>query len=239
MSDLRRFFVDKITEPLIIEGEEFRHAVNVLRIKEQDKILVCDNSGYEYTCVVEKINKKDLEISVECKSLSQTEPKNKVMLIFGYLKGDKSELVVQKAVELGITEIVVFNSKYCSAYMNENKLSRLNKVSMEASKQCGRAISPKVVYADTFEEALNLGSQYKNKLFACEFAEKNQVDFNRLCGSTAVVIGSEGGFSKEESELASEKGYQTVYLGKRILRAETASIALCSIIMHSLKEFEN
>lgn len=238
MSDLRRFFVDKITQPLIIEGEEFCHAVNVLRIKENDKILVCDNSGYEYTCSVEKINKKDLELGILSKNLSQTEPKTDVTLIFGYLKGDKSELVVQKAVELGIKDIVVFNSEYCSAYMNENKLARLNKVSMEASKQCGRAISPKVSYADTFEQALNLGCKCENKLFACEFAEKNQVDFNSLNGSTTIVVGSEGGFSKEEADLAYEKGYKTVFLGRRILRAETASIALSSIIMYSLKELE-
>lgn len=239
MSDLRRFFVEEIKEPLIIEGEEFRHAVNVLRIKETDKIIVCDNSGYEYTCEVKEINKKHLSLSILSKKASETEPKNDVMLIFGYLKGDKSELVVQKAVELGVKEIVVFNSKYCSAYMNENKLLRLNKVSMEASKQCGRAIAPKVVYSDTFEGALNLGLKCENRLFACEFAEKNQVDFKGLNGSTAVVIGSEGGFSKEESDLAYEKGYQTVYLGKRILRAETASISLLSIIMYSLSEFDS
>ena len=238
MSDLRRFFVDKITSPLIIEGEEFRHAVNVLRIKEGDEIIVCDNSGYEYISTVSKINKKDLELEVIDKRLSDTEPKTDVTLIIGYLKGDKTELVVQKAVELGVKNIVVFNSKYCSAYMNENKLLRLNKVSIEASKQCGRAVYPTVVYCDDFKSALEIGAKSKNKLYACEFAEKNQVDFNSLNGSTAVVVGSEGGFSKEEADLALELGYQTVFLGKRILRAETAGIALTAIIMHSLKEFE-
>ena len=238
MSDLRRFFVDKITSPLVIYGEEFRHAVNVLRIKEGDEIIVCDNSGYEYISTVSKINKKDLELQVIDKRLSDTEPKTDVTLIIGYLKGDKTELVVQKAVELGVKHIVVFNSKYCSAYMNENKLLRLNKVSIEASKQCGRAVYPTVVYCDDFKSVLEIGAKSKNKLFACEFAEKNQVDFNSLNGSTAVVVGSEGGFSKEEADLALELGYQTVFLGKRILRAETAGIALTAIIMHSLKEFE-
>ena len=238
MSDLRRFFVSEITSPLIIDGEEFRHAVNVLRLKEGDEIIVCDNSGYEYISAVSKINKKDLELTVTSKRLSETEPKTEVTLIAGYLKGDKTELVVQKAVELGVKNIVVFNSKYCASYMNDNKLARLNKVSAEASKQCGRAVYPTVVYCDTFKEALQIGAKSKNKLFACEFAEKNQVDFNSLSGSTSVVVGSEGGFSKEEADLAFEMGYQTLFLGKRILRAETASIALTGIIMHRLGELD-
>ena len=238
MADLRRFFVEKISAPCVIDGEEFKHAVSVLRIKEGEDIIICDNSGKEYISKVEKINKKDFVANVISVRESKTEPKNKVGLIAGYLKGDKTELVVQKAVELGLNEIIVFSSKFSSAFMNDNKLARLNKVSVEASKQCGRAIAPKVYYAETFEKALNYGNTYKNKLFACEFADKNQVDFNSLNGDTVIVVGSEGGFSKEESDLALSCGYQTVFLGKRILRAETASIVLSGIVMHSLKEME-
>ncbi len=238
MSDLRRFFVDKISDEIVIEGEEFRHAVSVLRIRENDEIIVLDNTGYEYLSAVTKIDKKSLTIKVNSKSLSQNEPKNNVCLVIGYLKGDKTELVVQKAVELGVKEIVVFNSEFSSAYINENKLLRLNKVSQEASKQCKRAIAPKVVYKDTFALALDYVKGYENKLFACEFASENKADFSSLKGSTAVVVGSEGGFSKEESDLALNLGFTTVYLGKRILRAETAGIALTAIIMHALKELE-
>ncbi len=238
MSDLRRFFVEEIKEPLIIEGEEFRHAVNVLRIKENEEILVCDNSGYEYLSKVEKINKKDFEISILEKRENTLETSEEVTLIAGYLKGDKTELVVQKAVELGVKKIVVFSSKFSSSYMNDNKLLRLNKVSIESAKQCGRAVAPKIIYEEDFESALKRGETAKNRLFACEFADKNEVDFTSLKGSTAIVVGSEGGFSKEEFELSREMGYKTVFLGKRILRAETASIALVSIIMHSLGELK-
>ncbi len=238
MSDLRRFFVTDISEELIIDGEEFRHAVSVLRIKENEQIIVCDNSGFEYIGTVTAINKKDMAVSITEKRESVTEAKNSVTLIAGYLKGDKTELVVQKAVELGVKNIVVFDSEFSSAYINDNKLGRLNRVSVEAAKQCGRAIAPPVSYADTFEKAHMYGESCENKLFACEFATKNEVDFHSLKGDTAVVVGSEGGFSKAEYETALEKGYKTVFLGKRILRAETASIALCSIIMHSLGELD-
>lgn len=241
MSDLRRFFLDskiEIGDTITMGDEEFRHVVNVLRAKVGESILLCDNTGYEYTATITAIEKKSLTAKVEHCEFSQTEPKNKVVLIAGYLKGDKTELVVQKAVELGVNKIVVFNSKFCSAFMNDNKLARLNKVSVEASKQCGRAIAPSVEYADNFSDALQFGVQSENKLFACEFATKNEVDFSTLQGDTAIVVGSEGGFSEQEYQTALDLGYKTVYLGKRILRAETASIALCGIIMQALGELE-
>ena len=238
MSDLRRFFVPIVTDNTLIDGEEFRHAVSVLRIKVGERVILCDNSGVEYLGEVSEINKKDLIVKVTEKRNSQTEAKEEVILISGYLKGDKTELVVQKAVELGVKKIVVFNSKFCSAYMNENKLSRLNRVSVESAKQCGRAIAPEVIYADSLEEALEIGRKCNNKLFACEFADKNEVELKSIKGSTSIVVGSEGGFAPEEWELAKQRGYKTIYLGKRILRAETASIALASIVMNALGEFE-
>ena len=238
MAEFRRFFVDSVSAEFLVTGEEFQHAVNVLRIKVGENVIVCDNTGDEYFCVVKKINKKDFVLEVLSKSKSEVEAMTDVTLICGYLKGDKTELVIQKAVELGIKKIVVFSSRYSSAYMNDNKLTRLNRVSVESAKQCGRAIAPKVVYAENFSTALNFGNDCQNKLFACEFADKNAVDFAKLSGSTAIVVGSEGGFSQEESELAFNSGYETVYLGKRILRADTASIVLCGIIMHSLNELE-
>lgn len=239
MAGFRRFFTDSITGDCVtISGEEFTHAVSVLRIKENEDIIICDNSGFEYYAKIDKINKKDFSATIYDKKTNATEPKNKVILIIGFLKGDKTELVVQKAVELGVSEILVFSSQFSSAYINDNKLARLNRVSVEASKQCGRAVAPKVSYAEDLNTALLYGDKCKNKLFACEFATNNQVDFNSLDGDTAIVVGSEGGFSKEEYQLSLDLGYQTVYLGKRILRAETAGIALTSIVMFSLKEFE-
>lgn len=236
MSDFRRFFTSEING--VIDGDEFYHGVSVLRIKEGDEIIVCDNSGYEFLCAVEKVNKKDFTYAVKEKRFNDTEAKTEVTLIAGYLKGDKTELIVQKAVELGAKKIVVFSSKFSSAYMNENKLSRLNRVSVEASKQCGRAFAPTIEYAPDFESALEFGKSAKNKLFACEFGGEDKADLTSLNGSTAIVVGSEGGFSVDERDLAINKGYKVVYLGKRILRAETACIALSAIVMQALKEFE-
>lgn len=238
MSGFRRFFVDKVSDVTVVDGEEFKHAVSVLRIKVGEKIYICDSCGKEYVAEITSINKKEFLAKTLQESVNVCEPKSNVMLICGYLKGDKTELIVQKAVELGVNKIVTFSSEFSSAFMNDNKLNRLNRVAVEACKQCGRAKVPNVLYAETFEKALEYGNEYQNKLFACEFAESNKADLFNLNGSVAIVVGSEGGFSQKESELATSLGYQTVYLGKRILRAETACIALSAIVMHSLKEME-
>lgn len=237
MSGLKRFFVENIGETAELFGEEFEHAKNVLRLGVGDEVILLDNSGKEYTAVISQVEKKRMLLNVVRSEIGEREPKTKMLLAFGYLKNaDKNEFLVQKAVELGVSEIVVFSSEYSSAYMNANKLERLNKVSKEASKQCLRACAPVVTYCDSLEKALERGAEYEHKLFACEFASESKTDIKTLKGSTAIVIGSEGGFSRTEEEMASKLGYSSITLGKRILRAETAGVALTAIVAFSLGE---
>ena len=237
MSALKRFFVDKIEEVTELSGEEFEHAKNVLRLGVGAEVILLDNSGKEYTAVIAQAEKKRMILNVVREEVGEREAKTDVCLLFGYLKNaDKNEFIVQKAVELGVKEIVVFSSEFSSAYMNANKLERLNKVAKEAAKQCLRATAPNIVYADTLEKAVAMAEGYENKLFACEFATESKADVAALQGSTAIVIGSEGGFSREEELLANEKGFASVTLGKRILRAETAAVALTSVVMFALGE---
>ncbi len=239
MAGLKRFFVDKITEITELSGEEFEHAKNVLRIGVGAEVVLLDNSGKEYTAVVTQVDKKKMLLHVVREEVGNREPKTEVCLLFGYLKNaDKNEFIVQKAVELGVRKIGVFSSQYSSAYINANKLERLQKIAREASKQCLRSVAPEIVYFSTLEEALDFGGRSANKLFACEFAEKSEVTLSTLQGSTSVIVGSEGGFSPEEGELAKTKGYAFVTLGKRILRAETASVALTAVCMYALGEWE-
>lgn len=241
MSTPRRFFVENIDYPstatVAIEGEEFVHAKTVLRVEEGSEIILLDNSGSEYSAIVAKIEKRSLTAHITGVNVGEREASTPVYLLCGALKGDKTELVVQKATELGVMRIGVFNSKYCSAYMNGNKVERLNKVAREATKQCLRSVAPTVEYFDDFEAALASACDYKNKLFACEFARASDVDMSALSGSTAIVVGSEGGFAEEEFALAREGyGFAGVTLGKRILRAETAAVAMCSVVAYSLGE---
>ena len=239
MSALRRFFVDNIQPQTYLEGEEFEHAKNVLRIGVGAEIILLDNSGKEYTGVVAQVEKKRMLVNIVREEVGQREPLADVYLLFGYLKNaDKNEFIVQKAVELGVNRIAVFSSAYSSAYVNDNKIERLNKVSKEAAKQCLRSFAPKVEYFPTLTAALESANGYKDKLFACEFAEKSDIALTSLSKNCAIVIGSEGGFSREEAELAQKEGYAFVSLGKRILRAETAAISLTAVVMHALGEWQ-
>lgn len=236
MATTRRFFAENIGETAVLTGDEFSHAKNVLRLREGDEIVLLDGSGREYDAVICEVAKREMRCNVLRCRPSDKEPGTPVRLLVGALKGDKTELVVQKATELGASEIAVFSSRYCSAYMNENKLERLAKVAREAAKQCLRARAPHVEYFPSLKEALASCAAYENKLFACEFAEKSDADLRALRGSCALVVGSEGGFSPEEFQEARAAGFAGVTLGKRILRAETAAIAFLSVAMFLLGE---
>ncbi len=237
MSALKRFFVDSVQPTTELCGEEFEHAKNVLRLGEGAEVILLDNSGKEYTAVIAQVEKKRMLLNVVREEVGSREAATEVCLLFGYLKNaDKNEFIVQKAVELGVAKIGVFSSEYSSAYMNENKLERLNKVAKESAKQCLRSVAPTVVYYDKLSAALESAAGYDNKIFACEFATESKRDLATLQGSTAIVIGSEGGFSRAEEEFANGLGYASVTLGKRILRAETAAVALTSVVMFALGE---
>ena len=237
MAAPKRFFVENIAEEVELPISESRHARNVLRLAEGDEVTLFDGSGSEYSAVVTRADKNGVSVHVVRAQTSDREPKTDVFLLVGALKGDKTELVVQKATELGANRIGVFSSRYCAAYMNENKLQRLQKVAREAAKQCLRATVPAVEYMD-FSAALASCRDYENKIFACEFAQKSETDLKKIAGSCALVVGSEGGFSQEEAEEAHAAGFAWVSLGRRILRAETAAIALTSAVMFSLGEWQ-
>lgn len=237
MSGRKRFFIEKLDgENAVLEGDEFVHAKTVQRVDIGSEIILLDGSGKEYGAIVTGIDKRSLSAHIVSVSVGDREPKEDMYLLTGALKGDKSELVVQKATELGVSRIGIFSSEYCAAFMNENKLERIKKVAREAAKQCMRSKTPEIAYYSDFKSALQSASEYTNKLFACEFADSSETDLMKLKGSTAIVVGSEGGFSQTEANVAKENGFSFLTLGKRILRAETAAIALLSNVAYLLGE---
>lgn len=241
MSVPLRFFATGINYPacdeVTVDGEEFVHAVTVLRVAAGTEIILLDGSGKEYTALAERVDKRSLTARITGVRECRGEPRADIYLLCGFLKNaDKNETVVQKAVELGAGKIAFFGSEYGSAYMNGNKLERLNRVSREAAKQCLRARAPQVVYFPDIKSALGSADGYDLKIFAYESEERSQTDLSSPAGSVALVAGSEGGFSAEEYAYAKSLGFKGVTLGKRILRAETAAIALCVIAARALGE---
>lgn len=238
MAAPKRFFVDSVGgEEIVLTGDTYSHVRNVLRLREGDEIVLLDNSGKEYDAVIRACGKGFVTCSVLSERVSDKECRTDIALFAGFLKGDRTEFVVQKATELGVREIGLFTSRYCSAYPSENKLARLRKVAFEAAQQCLRSVAPDVRLYD-FSGAVRAADRYENKIFACEFAEKSETEIRGLRGSCALMVGSEGGFSREEFEEARRCGWAGVSLGKRILRAETAAVALTAITAYCLGEME-
>lgn len=229
-----RFFIDKKhieNDSLYITGDDARHIARSLRMAVGDEITVCDGEGYEYLSSLTKIRDDRCDCEIIRKSLSSHEPKSKITLFMAYPKSDKLETIIQKAVELGVTKIVPFESSRCikkpKAEKATEKTARLQRIADEAAKQCGRAILPKVSLPIDYKEAVKLASNHSLAIFCYE--GKGTKSLKEILDGTkdtpesiSVVVGSEGGFSKEEADIAAEAGILLANLGPRILRCETA-----------------
>ncbi|MBE7074508.1 MAG: 16S rRNA (uracil(1498)-N(3))-methyltransferase [Clostridiales bacterium] len=226
---MKKFFAKKVDNKFIFEGDELIH-FNVLRTKIGEQILCLSEDGFDYLCEVTLVTKKYAEAAIISSEKNTKNPIKKITIFQGLVKGEKLDLIVQKLTELGITQLVTFESEFAVAKANNNKIDRLNKVSLEACKQCGR--SKPLIISETikFDQMLNLLKEYNIVLFA---NEKNKLrNYNDLSNynNIAIVVGSEGGFSDKEIKNLYNIGAVNFGLGERILRAETAAIALASII---------
>lgn len=245
----RRFFVNdnEISisgENISVIGHEVHH-INVLRHKVGDRILI-----NKYNVLIEELSQDKLVGIIQ--SIEEEKNSNKVRfkLYQAYLKSDKMEFVVQKAVELGVDSIVPFLSKNCVVKLNDKdkikKLDRLNKISLEASKQCGRndIIQLDNIYniSDSrFIEELKSNTYnifaYENSQESLKETLNNIQKQNKENISIGIIIGPEGGFDKTDIDIINRlDNILEVSLGKNILRAETASINLLSIIKYELRD---
>ena len=226
--EIKRFFVnsDAISDNKItITGDEHIHLSAVLRFRVGYKLIVCDNSGVDYHAVVESISATKTVCTIEYVERNATEHKTKIILLYGLTKAEKYEIGLQKAVELGVNEIIPFISQNTSE--KNFRADRLKRILLEACKQCGRSILPTVEKPVSYEEALKRAEGLK----IVAYEKENEKSFKSvlknlpLYDKVSLAIGSEGGFTVEEIEKAENEGFIPVSLGLRILRAETAVIA--------------
>lgn len=223
-----------------IEGQDAFHIARSLRMAVGDRITLCDTEGGEYSAVLTKIRDEECLLEVGEKKESKAELPLSVTLYMAYPKGDKLETVIQKAVELGVSRIVPFESSRCikrpKAEKNEKLLSRLNRIAEEAAKQCGRARLPKVCAPIGFKEMLHEAGTLDTALFCYEdertLSIKNALEEVKVGSSLGIIVGSEGGFSPEEARWATEIGCKSVSLGNRILRCETAPLFALSAVVY-------
>lgn len=251
---MRRFFTEPdnidLNNSTLTIIDDAVHISKVLRMECGDKIIVFDGTGYEYEAELINIEKEKSTANILERSLSELEPEIKVTLFQGIPKSDKLEIIVQKAVELGVHDIVPVKTtrsvaKIADDKKGQQKIERLNKISKEAAKQCGRGLVPKVSMPVTFNVmAENLKNFDLSIMFYEELGHdgrKNLKDIlraNKDAVSIAVLIGPEGGFSPSEAENIQNIDGKTFCagLGKRILRTETAGSTALSVIMYEKDE---
>lgn len=232
-----RFFTNEIDENNItLTGSDAVHVGRSLRMKPGEPLTVCCG-GIDYNCEISEITSDTVYLSLKEKVVCAAEPNIEVTLFQAVPKMDKLEYIIQKSVELGVSRIVPMLTRRCVSRPDERdfarKLARLNKIAAEAAKQSGRGIIPQVTPIVSYKKALEMMKELDQNVLLYE--EEGGVSFGEvdLTGAKTVglVIGSEGGFDREEAEACTAVGAAQVWLGKRILRCETAPITALSILM--------
>lgn len=225
-------------ETVQIIGQDAKHISNVLRMKNGDEIYICNIDNKErYLAEIEKINKDEVIVKL-IQKLESIEPHIKITLFQGIPKADKMEYIIQKAVELGAYNIIPVDMKFCiSKIKDENKkIARWQAISEAAAKQSKRSIIPKIEMPKKLSEVCNILSQYDLVIVAYEDEDKTTIkqvlNTNNDKNNIAIIIGPEGGISPDEIKVLSESGAKLASLGRQILRTETASIAMISMIMY-------
>ena len=244
---MSRFFVHQenigAKSITITDKEDLHHISHVLRLKAGEKIDVSDAIEWEYSALITSIEKDYVEADILDKQKFSREPALKITLFQGLPKQGKMELIIQKAIELGVFEIVpVFTDR---SVVTDNgkmgkKIDRWQKIADEAVKQCKRGLIPRVTEDLTFGEMLGRMKEYDLILFPYENEEELTIKqaLRRLTdkpGKVGIIIGPEGGFSDREAMALKEKGAVCVTLGKTILRTETAGLAAIAMTMYELE----
>lgn len=246
---MNRFFVDfdgrEFDKSIDITGEDVNHIKNVLRLKVNDEIIISDGRGRDYRCQISVMDHEKVvaDILDVCDNFAELE--TGITLFQGFPKADKMEWIIQKTVELGVTRIVPVMTKRTVVKLDAKKAGkkteRYQAIALAAAKQSGRGIIPEVTAPVTWKDALAMAKELDMNMIPYEEAEGvaySKEVFASIKGkkSLGIFIGPEGGFAREEVETAVAMGAKMVTLGHRILRTETAGMAVMSIIMFELEE---
>ncbi len=254
---MHRFLIspDSIVDGIVnFSEEDAKHMIKILRHRPGDTVSAFDGSGKQYDIFITSVKKDDVKGKITNIYSPETEAGTKVILFQGVPKNDKMDWIVQKTVELGISKIVPMITQYsvvkAKEMNNDPRTERWNRIAREACKQSGRVAIPEVSKPVKYYEALKQWSNIVNTsehsclaIYCYEKEGKKCLKdllkcYNINCVSTiGLFIGSEGGFSSVELQLAVDHNISPVSLGKRILRTETAPVAVLSVIMYEMGEW--
>ena len=223
-----------------LEADEARHLREVLRLGPGDEVHVFDGAGKEFHCVIES-SRRDVAILNVDAEVGPACPESPLQLTLGValLKSDKFDLVVQKATELGVVRLVPLMTKLADIRLKDpsegqKRVSRWRRIALEAAKQSGRALVPEIVEPVSFDEMIASPAADLNVMFSEREGESWQ-SLNlepAQIGSLTALVGSEGGWTDSEIETAKASQWKVITLGGRTLRAETAAIAVATLLQH-------
>lgn len=240
--EIKRFFADKADHSdghITVYGDEFVHLTKVLRHKVGYKVIVDIDDDNDYIGHITEIGKDYARVEVDEIVPNDCRTRAEVTLFQALPKGDKLDFIIQKCVELGAANITPFLSRFT----NEDKINskRLERIALEACKQCGRSLRPEIGGLLEFDEMVEKLKKYDTVILPYEHATVGSMaDVKGLEAGKkiALVIGSEGGFAPEEVEEIVKVGGQVLSLGKRILRCETAAVIGVGLVMYELGELK-
>ena len=247
---MQRFFVEpyQVQEEehrITLTGPDLNHMKNVLRMRIGEDVWISDGSEKEYHCTIEEFQEDSAVLHILYAQESQYELPSRIYLFQGLPKGDKMELIIQKAVELGAYAVVPVETRRCVVKLDakkaQKKVTRWQQISESAAKQSKRMLIPEVKNVMSWKEALAFAKGLDVVLIPYELAKGMKETREILSAiqpgqSVGIFIGPEGGFEEEEVRDAMEAGGKPVTLGKRILRTETAGMTMLSILMFTLEK---
>ncbi|HEX7332716.1 MAG TPA: 16S rRNA (uracil(1498)-N(3))-methyltransferase [Pyrinomonadaceae bacterium] len=215
--------------------DEARHLRDVLRLKAGDEVYVFDGHGREFRCHIVSVSRHTAQLQVETEvEPAKPESQLQLNLCVALLKGEKFDLVVQKATELGVSKVTPLITRYADIHLRDEsdatkRVSRWQRIALEAAKQSGRAFVPEISAPTAFERVANEGL---GVMFSERGGETLESLTNHAPGHITALVGSEGGWSDEEIESAQARNFHVITLGGRILRAETAAITVTALLQH-------
>ena len=234
----RRFYAspaafNSAQHTVTLESDEARHLRDVLRLKPGDEVYVFDGLGREFRCTVVQTTRDAAELRIETE-VGPAKPESQLQLNLGValLKGEKFDLVVQKATELGVNKVTPLITRYADIHLRDGadaakRVARWQRIALEAAKQSGRAFVPQISLPVAF-------GSFEADGWAVMFSERGGDSVKTVPSSNTItaIVGSEGGWSDEEIESARARDFHVITLGGRVLRAETAAITVAVLLQH-------
>ena len=239
---MRRFKIDAqaiLKDACVIRNPDANHIVNVLRLKAGDRVVLFDGAGREYEAVITEILRGEVRLAIEKSNPSQAESPVRITLAQGFLKDKKMDTLIRQLTELGISRWIPFFGARSVPHPNaarlEKRMVRWQKITTEALKQCRRAQSPRIMMPAGFEQMLAAGADADVKIAFWEEEKTILPAAKRMPAENLevfIILGPEGGLTEAEIHSARQAGFKSVSLGPRILRAETATLAACTLVQH-------